>query len=89
MPRIVLDELPLPVREFIHSLDVQDEVLELQLAGRTVCEVHPAQSSEVEEPLLQRARRLIERARTRNVEVEEATLEAEIAAAVETVRSRR
>jgi hypothetical protein len=91
MKRIKLDTASRTVQQFIRSLPVDAEGVELELNGRVLCKViPPLQFSDAEKAaLIQEGRELMRRARERNKGVPARVIEREVREAVKEVRSRQ
>ena len=91
MQRVTIDSASPGVKDFIRSLSLQGEGVELELEGRVICNVVPPgnELSEAEKAILfQRGRDLVRRSRQRNSGVPERVIEKEVARAVDEVRRR-
>jgi hypothetical protein len=91
MKRVNLDRAPPAVKQFVSTLPLESEGVELELNGRALCRVlPPGQLSEAEKKALIDERwRLIRQARERNRGVPARVIEREVQEAVEQVRRRR
>jgi hypothetical protein len=91
MKHISIDQYDEQVREFIRTLPIEPEGVELELDGHIICKViGPHQLSDEElDDVLKRGWGLVERAGDRNKGVPAKVIEHEVAEAVDEVRQRR
>jgi hypothetical protein len=91
MKRIKLDTASRTVQQFVRSLPVDAEGVELELNGRVLCKViPPLEFSDAEKAaLMQEGRELMRRARERNKGVPARVIECEVRDAVKAVRSKQ
>ncbi len=91
MKRLSLDAAPPAVREFVASLPLDPDGVELEMNGHIVCKVlGPSHLLDAEKQALIKERwELIRRAQVRNKGVPARVLEREVQDAVEEVRRRR
>jgi hypothetical protein len=90
MKHITIDDQDERVRQFIRSLPIEPDGVELELAGQVVCKVissHQLSDGE-RDAVLKRGWELIERARQRNQGVPAKIIEREVRQAVNEVRGR-
>jgi hypothetical protein len=91
MKHIVIDQHDEQVREFIRSLSLEPDGVELELDGQVVCKViAPHQLSDEErDAILTRGWKLVERTGERNKGVSSKVIEREVNEAVDQVRRRK
>jgi hypothetical protein len=65
MTRISLDRENESIKQFVLSLPIKSEGVDLELNGRVVCKVVP-RCEDVENAVIERGRELVRRARERN-----------------------
>ena len=87
MKRITLDRAAPTVQQFVRSLPVDPDGVELVLKGCVLCKIVPStQFSEAEKAtLLEEGRELVRRARERNKSVPPQVIEREVRRAVDRV----
>ena len=91
MKRVKLDTASRTLQQFLRSLQVDAEGVELELNGRVLFKlIPPLQFSDAEKAaFLRECRELLRRARERNKGVPARVIEREVREAVKTVRSRQ
>lgn len=77
------------VKQFVRSLPVNSEGIELELDGRVICKVVPPLQTTEKQALIERGRELVRRAQQRNQGVPARVVEREVREAVEEVRQRK
>jgi hypothetical protein len=89
--QIKLDRQDDRIKEFIRTLPIEPDGVELELNGKIICRVvGPHQLTAAERAaILERGRELIKRARHRNKGVPAKVLEREVQEAVDEVRGRK
>jgi hypothetical protein len=89
--RVRLDSEPPAVKEFLRTLNVGNDGVELEIAGQVICKVIPAlKFSEAEKAALLKERwEMIRKARQRNKSVPANVIEREVREAVDDVRKRK
>jgi len=88
MKHINLDTAADDVKEFVSTLPLGDDGVELELDGQVICKVLPPQGfSEADQAvLIERVRQLVHQARQRNRGVPSKVIEREVGQAVDEVR---
>ena len=89
MTHISLDRESDLVKQFIRSLPIQTQGVDLELEGRVVCKVIPPFEEAEKVALIERGRELVRRARERNRGVPARVIEHEVRDAVDAVRRRK
>jgi hypothetical protein len=91
MHRIKLDKKTPAIRDFVRSLPLEADGVELELQGQVVCKViRPSQLSDAEKcDLLAKVRSQIQRSHQRNKELSARTIARMVDEAVTSVRERR
>lgn len=89
MKHISLDHADDRIKEFIRSLPIDGEGVELELGGQVVCQVLPPLEESEKAALIERGRQLVARSRARNKGVPSKAIEREVREAVDRVRRRK
>jgi hypothetical protein len=76
------------VKQFVRSLPIKSEGVDLELDGRVICKVVPPHE-EIKNALIERGRELVRRARERNRGVPASVIEREVRDAVDEVRRQK
>jgi hypothetical protein len=77
------------VKQFIRSLPLASEAIDLELDGQVICKVVPPTDDSEQRTMIERGRELVRRARERNRDEPSKVIEREVCEAVRDVRSRK
>jgi hypothetical protein len=89
MPHISLDRENDSVKQFVRSLPLKSEGIDLELEGRVICKVVPPFEEAEKSLLIERGRALVEAARRRNRGTPARVIEREVRDALGEVRRRK
>jgi hypothetical protein len=91
MHRVKLDRAAAAVKQFVRSLPIDSGSVELELGGKVLCRVTPAEllSDEERDALFDRVKKNLQRAHKRNRDVAANVIERDVREAVKHVRERR
>lgn len=89
MTHVSLDRESDSVKQFVRSLPIKPEGVDLKLEGQVICKVTPPLAEAEKLALIERGRELVRRARERNRGVPAQVIEREVREAVDEVRQRK